>query len=459
MGLDVLKSYLVKLGFDTDDSSFAKFKKTLNDSTAYVEGSTTGMTRSYVKAAGAIAGALTSIGIGTISLLDKLATQDMEYQKFAMHMFMGRDAAKQMKIATDALGESLDDISWNPELRKRYFDLIRQERAMSTPKSDQAQLKYLRDIRFEFTRLKVEATYGLQWVGHYLFQYLAGPIKNIREGMGKLNDWIQEKMPEWSDKIARGLTYAINIGEAVWRVIKKVYDGLKLIWDELPENAKMIALALGVAFAPISPALKVMTLLVALVDDFYAYLDGRKSSTTLAPIWSNLIKATDLITWNLVLATAMLDNFFKKMNGEKSQSFSQVYSEVQEAYDDSVAGREGKQKKDRTKKTLTPLQSRNEDMRGSSWYKYTPVLSWLADVGANYREEQELKGEWAAMPASPFLGQSVPNVKYQLGDIIVNVNQSNATAKEIGAAVKQNVLDSLDKAHARQIREMGGAFH
>ncbi len=329
-GADVLKSYLVALGFDINMSDYNKFKNALNDAEKRIEQHTEGMSKSYIKATAVVTSALASIGFATVGLLDKIANADLEYKKFAMHMFIGRDAAKAMKIATDALGESLEDIAWMPELRKRYFALTRQARGMETPKGDQDQLRKIRDIQFEFQRLKVEITYGMQWIGHYLFKYLEGPLKSVKETLRGMNDWIQAKMPEWSERIAYGLSAVIGVITSVVHFIKDIFAGFKSIWDIMPEWSKKVAIGLAVAFAPVSPFIKIMSALILLIDDFYAYIDGRKSSKTLAPIWGYLTKAVDYIVRGLVASAVLVDDIFNK----KNMSWKDIKADMEGAWSD-----------------------------------------------------------------------------------------------------------------------------
>lgn len=427
MSIDVLRSYLVQLGFKTDEGSFGKFKQDLDKATQFVQGHTSGMAKSYVGAAGIIASALASVGIATISLLNKIAQSDLEYQKFGMRMYMGRDAAKEMKIALDALGESMEDVAWNPELRKQYFALTKQERGMATPKDAQAQLKYLRDIRFEFTRLQVEATYGMQHVGYYLFKYLEGPIKRFREGMGKMNDWLTAHMPEWSEKIAKWMTIIINIGGSAWRFLSNVFDILMRLWNLLPGWGKTAALVLTVAFAPISPALKILGAALLLLDDFFAYIDGRKSSTELAPVWWALVQVIEFINDGLrdiVGWLQYLDNFFGGNDSELKAAKKITFTEIIENIKSGKPG-EGNP-------AVEGLQRGVQNYRGMTGAALTPAL------------------------AGGTSNSSVNTVNF--GDVKIDITQPNATPKQIAESVKVGIREAMGKANARNTREAAGVY-
>ena len=432
---EVLKSYLVSLGFDTDMGSYQKFDRTLKDATGKIEGHVSSMSMNYIKGSAVVASALASIGFATIGLMNKLASADMEYQKFGMSMFMGKEAAKQMMIATDALGASIDDIAWNPELRSQYYTLTKQMRSMEQPKDAGSQLKYIRSIRFEFDRLKVEATYGLQWIGYYLFKHLAGPIKELRDGMSKMNDWIQARMPEWAEKAASFITSIFNIGKAVWRTISQIFDGLKEMWDMLPGWAKGIAVLLAVAFAPISPAIKIIAGLLLLLDDFYGYIDGRKSSKMLAPIWDILIMAVDTITRGIVTAMVLIDELYSKMTGG-GKSWGEIFKSITGAWN----GIEG---------TVNVVNKPAE--KGNS-----PFFSNVKSGVESYQDfkDKQKSGLYASQGSSTSTTKSETRV--DVGGINVHINQPNATPKEIHGAIVQGVKDSQGRATARNTREFKG---
>lgn len=301
--LETICSYLVGLGFSVDQGAYNKFKQALADTSKDIERHSSGWVKSYASAALSITTAITSITIATAGMLEKIAQADLGYKKYALRMYMGADAAKKMKIATDALGESLDDIAWIPELRGRYSELMKQQQAMMPGKGFESQMKYLRDIRFEFTRLKVEMTYGSQWIGQYLLKYLNSPIGNFYGWMQKLNDYLTAKMPVWTEKVARFLTVIINLGGSAYRVLSDIGGKVKELWDRLPAKVKkkgLLVALFGFAFLP-GPlrALRILGTLIILVDDFYAYIDGRKSSKTLAPIWDMLLGQIRLIKQGL----------------------------------------------------------------------------------------------------------------------------------------------------------------
>ena len=288
---NILKEYLVSLGFDVDNTSFQRMQRALDVLEKKVGDSTGAIAAQYVKASGVVVTALASITAATVTMMDKIAQADLGFQKFALHMYMSRDAAMSMKIATDAMGESLEDIAWMPELRERYMKLQEDQRRMNaeSPEDMEKQLKHMRDIRFEFTRLRVESTYGLREIGYNILKNFFGPMTNTENLLHRMNEWLIINMPMWSKKVADFLSIFIQLGGDVVRVAGDIWGMLKRLWEALPPIGREITVLGGiVAISMISPFGRIVTIisgLLLLLDDFYAYIDGRKSSQKLAPIW------------------------------------------------------------------------------------------------------------------------------------------------------------------------------
>jgi hypothetical protein len=290
---DVIKEYLVSLGFQVDNDALNKFKDSLENLSKMLQEKASSMSKAYIIAATEIVSALLTVTTATALLLDKIAQADLGYQKYALRMYMARDAAKELKIVTDAMGESLEDIAWNPELSQRYKGYMAEARGMETPKNAEEQLKYIRDIRSEFTRLKIEITYGMQHVGMYLFKFLQEPIVGSKLGMKELNDYIQQHLPEIARTIAENLAIVINFGRDLWKILKDCGSGAKYLWDTLSDKGKanavlLVFAGLIAATGPLGRLLAALTLL----QDFYKFIhneEGREKR--LDPYWEKLFFA------------------------------------------------------------------------------------------------------------------------------------------------------------------------
>jgi hypothetical protein len=291
---ETIQSYLIGLGFAVDVGTYNKAKQVLDEMHQKVEVHTKGMSINYSEMGKTVVATLTAITASTVKLLDSISQADLGYQKFALRMYMAVDTAKQLKIATDAMGESLEDIAWMPELRGHYGQLMKEARGMEPGGSYEDNMRYLRDIRFEFTRLKVEATYGLQHIGNSLFQYLQGPITNIHDGFKKFNDYIQKNLPAIADRIASTLAGIINLFTPMIGLIKDAWGWLEKIWDNLDGKGRLALtggglLALFVVGGPFTKVIVALTTAASLIQDFMLWWNGKNSSATMAPIWDTIM--------------------------------------------------------------------------------------------------------------------------------------------------------------------------
>lgn len=292
--METIKDYLVGLGFEVDQKEFHEAQKAIDGLGKLIQSSTAGMAKDFTIAATSITGALMAIAGGVTALVTHIAQADMEYQKFALHMWTSKETAKDLKVALDAMGESMENVAWIPELREQFFELQSEAGKMKTPADAGEQLKQFRALMFEITRFKQEVSYAMEWIGYYLGKYLAGPLGNVKQTLSDLNDKIVTKMPEWTQAVAKVLAMIINVGMAGVRFVKNLYDGFERFFDALPRGMKMaIAAILGVwavlQMSPIGMTIAGIGFLLVLLEDFFGYIDGRESSQTMAPIWQKLI--------------------------------------------------------------------------------------------------------------------------------------------------------------------------
>jgi len=74
---DVIKNYLISLGFSVDNASYNKMQGTLKSLSDNVAEKTSGMAKNYVAASAMIVSALASVVTATADLLDKISQADL----------------------------------------------------------------------------------------------------------------------------------------------------------------------------------------------------------------------------------------------------------------------------------------------------------------------------------------------------------------------------------------------
>lgn len=214
---NILDEYLIRLGAVIDQSGMRKFETVLREAATMVDMQSLRMAGSVFKAQLEIVGGFAAIGTAALGLVDKVAMADQEYRLFALHMYMGKDAARALKISMDALGASLEDMAWDPELRDRTRQLIEDQRIMagSLGPDYNENMKKIRDIRFEFTRMEVELKMLGMHVVNDFFKALGWGPDTLLEKLQRFNKWVINDMPAISKKLVTEFM-------PIWEDMKKV---------------------------------------------------------------------------------------------------------------------------------------------------------------------------------------------------------------------------------------------
>nr|DAO88103.1 MAG TPA: tail tape measure [Caudoviricetes sp.] len=279
---NLLDEYLVGLGFQVDRPGFTEFIHTLQAASQAVNSATGAWTREFVKAAGIVTTALASVTTAAAGVAKAAANQDLAMEKLARRMMVSKDAAWQMKQATDALGESISDIVITPELMNRYQKLVADGRQMKPGGDFAVTMKGFRDLMFEFTRLKQEVSYAMTWVGYYLLKYLNRPLAEAQARFRSFNDAFVRNMAAWTEKLARAAVYIINIGLHFFDLIKSITSAAYDMWAAFPKGVKIATAAMAAFFAvlkmsPIGRMITLVSALLLLVDDYFGYFEGKQA--------------------------------------------------------------------------------------------------------------------------------------------------------------------------------------
>jgi len=281
--IETIKEYLVSLGFKVDDSSLNNAQRAMRTIDASVSSFAGSSGKNFAKAATGVIAFVATANLALGKFITNLAQADLETEMFARRMWMSKDAAKAYQSSIDALGVSIDELYLSPELMQKYLELNKESRNMAVPTGEyDKQMQGIRDITFQFQRLKLEGTYALQWIGYYLTKYLAGPMGNVKDWLTKINDKIQETMPQWTKRIAEVASWFVRLGAAAWS-IKGALGAIVGVFAAF----KMVSLLTN----PLAMLILGMTALLLLVDDFNTYQKGGESA--FPELWKWLDKMGD----------------------------------------------------------------------------------------------------------------------------------------------------------------------
>jgi hypothetical protein len=231
---NVLTSYLVNLGFSTDQAGLARFNASLRDAEAMTKRMTMGMVKGFVEVGAAVTAAYASVGAATLGMLDKVAQGEMSYELLGMKMYMSADAAKKMSIATQALGHDLSEIAYNPTLSRWYGELNRDQDAMQAGLGGNEYKKnvaMMQEIGEQFTRMNVEGQYFMMGLSSAIMKQFGGGGDVLAKLKG-LNDWIIASLPRWSEMVANYLVPVLKDGVAIGKDLLGIGQDLASIFEQ-----------------------------------------------------------------------------------------------------------------------------------------------------------------------------------------------------------------------------------
>ena len=487
-GVSTIKSYLVSLGFEIKNQELRKFQMFLKEAETLAERSVGGLTSTFVKAGASILGTLTSVGLGTVGLMDHVAEADLGYQLFARRMFMATDQAKKLKIAQDALGYSLEEIVWGPpELAERYRALVKDQTVMMKELGGagfEKQMRRIRDIRFEFTRMGVEAQYFAMSFTKSLSKTMFGDESSLLGKLQDFNEWFIKNIPRLADELATKLVPILRdvfaIWKDIWGILKQIdwraiADGIVTVTHKLKEFADFVAAhpvlqkvllgaaAGGAVAGPGGAAVGALAGGVVGVTDPLARQGLTNSKVSagelfqyhlLAKVLAKKYGVNPAVFEGLIQRESSWNpNAVNKESG--AMGFGQIMPGNQHMY--GLDASDPNQNLEISAHYLGDLLKKykgdwNAVLKEYGGFVTQDPSNYINDIMRNAGRYQQ--GGATYQPQAYKGGSPSVNV----GGITVNVTQPNATAKEIAYAVRSEFEDQTGKATQRNIAQFQGAY-
>lgn len=283
----VIKEYLVSLGFNVNKNSLSDALDTVNFGTDKMVSMVSKMTSSLAKGTVGIITLVSSAVVAVGKLIVSVADADMQMQNVANSMWMNVDAYRVTEDAVTSLGYSMNELSTiarNPELTARFKELVSLGQQTSAPKELDSMLKKVRDVTFEFDKMKVIAKNGVRQIVYYFMKYLGVDIDEIRAKLSNFNKFLQENLPKISAVIAKVLYYIYRIGKAIAYVVSlgaKLISGAYNFMKKFPATFKVFIGVIGAILLTINPILTIilagLSAIVLLIDDYMTWKRGGKS--------------------------------------------------------------------------------------------------------------------------------------------------------------------------------------
>ena len=279
-----LKEYLIKLGWDVDELGLNKVQKGVKNVEKSVESVGNKFVKSFAKASVSVGGFLAAATTGIFNFIQNVAQADIETEHMARQFWTTEENARSLGTALDVVGASYKDIwKMTPEEYKNLIELKNFSYSLKAPAELQKTLKQIRDINQEINKTKVIFNAATQWVAYYLGQFLGKDFKDAQTALKEFNNYLVEKLPIITEKVAEFLYHIVNIAKAViWfaRIGKEKFMDL---FNSLPTGTKVGAAAITgflavLKMGPIGMFIAALTTLLLLLEDYYVWSQGGKSA-------------------------------------------------------------------------------------------------------------------------------------------------------------------------------------
>lgn len=281
---NILEEYLVRIGAEVDKEAFKGAASAVN--------SLAGTMDKFAKmlkysAAFALIRKVTDAVVDNIRVV---AAADLEYQKFAARMWTTKETAKALTMVLKTMGATQEDVAWVPELREQFFRLRREMELLATPDDAAGQLRWIREIGYDVQSLQLKLKMLREWIAYYLIKYLKPYIKELQDFIRWLGEKLGNNLPKLAEKIASFLARVVSVGVTLGKLFKKVFEGIYNFFEAMPAKSQKLVTVLAAAGAAIMAGpFGMITAAIGgallLLEDFFYYLEGNKSSKSLAPLW------------------------------------------------------------------------------------------------------------------------------------------------------------------------------
>lgn len=279
-----LKEYLIKLGWDADELGLNKVQSSIKKVEKSAESIGNKFIGSFAKAGASVGGFLLTVSTGVATFMQNVAGADLATERWARRMWTTEENARSLLTALDAMGASYEDIFYmTPEEYRNMLELKNFSASLKAPTELQGTLKQIRDINQEINKTKVILSNATQWIAYYLGKFLGKDFKDAQTALKSFNNYLVEKLPIITEKVAEFLYHIVNISKAViWfaRIGKEKFMDL---FNSLPAGTKVGAAAITgflavLKMGPLGMFIAALTTLLLLLEDYYVWSQGGKSA-------------------------------------------------------------------------------------------------------------------------------------------------------------------------------------
>lgn len=279
MAGSTVQEFVVRLGTQIDNSGFQQMLALLDSN--------------KLKAMGVTA-ALTAATTAVYKFVESVTKEEFELRRLARQKNKHLENLRAEQTALKAMGMTLNEIKKDKALQEIYKDIENTNKALALPNLE-STLKTVRGLQGAFWKLRSVADYTIEWIGAKVLSNLDVPMKRFTGYFDMITQWVRDKMPYITTKVATYITDfskgIIGIGEGIGKVFKFI--------NELPDGIKMVGGAVIGLWAliksgPIGQILTAVTVIGDIIHDYDNYrkvLAGESNVPVgLAPVYEEYDK-------------------------------------------------------------------------------------------------------------------------------------------------------------------------
>lgn len=281
---ETMQEYLVKIGWNVDENSFKKTRDTIDDIKDSLIGSASKIASSFTKAAGIIVGdVIYSVNEQMFSIIETTAQLDYQTERLARQYWSTEKNVRSFATALDVLGESESSMMYmTDEQYKRFIQLNQLGRTLEAPKELDEYLVKVRDINFEFSRLKMIAQYGTRWVTYWLSQLTGKDTDAVLKKLRSINDYIIKNLPKITAQISKFFYFFYRMGKTIMWALKGIGNAVVSVLDIFDSSVGRVIALVGVLSAalvlsPVFAFVAALTALLLVIEDYMSWREGKQT--------------------------------------------------------------------------------------------------------------------------------------------------------------------------------------
>lgn len=272
---NLLKAYLVKVGFDIESAKFNK----INSDTDKLSAKLKNFVSNFRKVTSATIGVITTVAKATKEMISDVAAAEREVDRLATRMRIGRDTARSYYQALKFGGyNSISDLKFaSADEIAEFKSLMSFSKSIAPPEELQGTLKLIREIGLEIKKFKMMISDLRQWVVYYIGKKFGLELEEIRNKVKGFVEWVRDNIPRIASKIADIIARIYYAGKGLLGIVENLLSVLR----ELSPQSKTYLGITGfftMLLTPIGRFIAAILALLLLLEDFAVWKSGKGKS-------------------------------------------------------------------------------------------------------------------------------------------------------------------------------------